>query len=244
MFTFKDYSEILSKLKELFEFSSFTEFSDKGKVYLRHDIDVFIENSLMLAKVENELNIKSTYMFMTEGEFYNILSRSSEKLITTLKDMGHYVGLHLDMRFVDNSDALQTKDYIMRSFEFFSKYLPLDPVVSFHRPNVKVLKDLELPGIVNVYHRRFFEGIRYFSDSKMRNFVPQLLESLKNDDKTSIQLLIHPLWWDHVEYNILTSVDRYLEMKKQFLRRNFREEMNVFKDLIDSRFFGDMEEIK
>ncbi len=238
-FTFSGYRELLGSLKKHFKFSTFDDYHTKGFIYLRHDIDIFIENCLILGEIESELGIKATYMFMTSGEFYNLLSRSSIKIIEKLHEMGHVISLHIDLPV---SNKLSLVSYIKETHEYFKNFLPLSPIVSFHRPNVKELENLEIPGFVNVYHRKFFKDIRYFSDSKMRNFLSQLENSLKEDPETSIHLLIHPFWWDHVEYNVLTAFDRYLYIKNQFLRRALRIELNLYRQIMDGRFFGNIEE--
>ena len=57
---------------------------------LRHDVDRFAKNSLNIAKIENNLGIKSTYYFRTTKSSFN------KKVIQTIKNLGHEIGYHYE----------------------------------------------------------------------------------------------------------------------------------------------------
>ena len=61
-FTIKKYKELLNALKEQeYTFQTFEEFlinPGKRVVILRHDVDLIPDNSLIFAKIQNELRIK------------------------------------------------------------------------------------------------------------------------------------------------------------------------------------------
>ena len=73
-FTYRHYSEILQMGRgEGYQFSSFLETSDRGKrIYLRHDIDISIENSLKIATIEKENEVIATFFLQMNSPFYNI----------------------------------------------------------------------------------------------------------------------------------------------------------------------------
>ena len=53
---------------------------NKFNIILRHDIDFDVDYALKMAKMENKLNIKSTYFFfLLKSNFYNILNPNIEK---------------------------------------------------------------------------------------------------------------------------------------------------------------------
>lgn len=57
---------------------------------LRHDVDRRPNNALAIAKLENELGIKSTYYFRIVPESFN------EDIIKKIVDMGHEIGYHYE----------------------------------------------------------------------------------------------------------------------------------------------------
>ena len=236
MFSFETYRELLKTLKNDFIFTFFEDYSQKKRIFLRHDVDIFIENVLNMATIENELDIRSTYFLQPNCEFYNILSNSAVKIINSITDLGHKIGLHIDASNISSKEELES--HINGMFDFFSKYLPLSKVVSFHKPSPFVMIDMTLPGFINVYEKKYFKDIRYFSDSKRRNFLSTLMKSLENDKDTSIQLLIHPYWWDYISMDIWEAWERYKKVKLIFLRKSLKD-FEPYRKLFDYRFKGE-----
>lgn len=93
-FTLKMYLNLIESLKlSGYQFSSLEDYflSSKEKcVILRHDVDSRIENSLIIAKLENELAIKGTYYFRTIKSVYK------ESIIRKIADLGHEIGYHYE----------------------------------------------------------------------------------------------------------------------------------------------------
>ena len=59
-------------------------------VMLRHDVDRNPQQALEMAKIENELNIKSSYYFRIVRVSYN------EKIIKQIEELGHEIGYHYE----------------------------------------------------------------------------------------------------------------------------------------------------
>ena len=105
-FTLKTYCNLLETLQQKnYTFITFEEYiSNKGSmlnaqssierntkiVIFRHDVDRKPLNSLITAKLENELGIKGSY-------YFRIVSASfDEKIIKEIVSLGHEVGYHYE----------------------------------------------------------------------------------------------------------------------------------------------------
>lgn len=233
-FSFEFYKEMILKLKSLdFKFSHFSDYSPTKRVYLRHDIDIFSENAINLALIEKECDVSSVYFFQIDSTFYNLLSDESINFIKQIKEMGHVIGLHINPHKVTTLDELKEK--IQREYAFYKRYIPISKIISFHKPPEFIFENLEFDGFVNVYGDKYFKEIRYLSDSKRRTVYTNLDESLKTDQITSIQLLTHPYWWDHISLNAYEAFSRFEEVKKRVYLKKLKDEISPYKSYIDYR---------
>jgi hypothetical protein len=73
----------------------------------------------------------------------------------------------------------------------------LRPAFSWHRPAPRLLEgaDVEVPGLVNVYGKRFFREMPYLSDSTFRHDGSELEAVLLGNTGPELQLLLHPVNW-------------------------------------------------
>ncbi|NLD47945.1 MAG: hypothetical protein GX660_12240 [Clostridiaceae bacterium] len=107
-FTIRTYKLLLSALKEngyLFKpFRDFIKNPASRCIILRHDVDARKMNSLVCARLENEMGIKGTYYFrIVSGSF-------DEKIIRQICDLGHEIGYHyedLALAHGDNDIAIK-----------------------------------------------------------------------------------------------------------------------------------------
>ncbi|MFP4024819.1 MAG: hypothetical protein ACLFVR_09850 [Thiohalospira sp.] len=111
-FSYIKYQEFLQNLveNEKFVFVSLdkfnaTNFDDKIVIGLRHDVDVDLEGALIMAKIENSLNIPSTYYMLHTAKYYSNTStgkyeRNNEILndfFKIQKDYNCEIGIHNDL---------------------------------------------------------------------------------------------------------------------------------------------------
>lgn len=107
-FTLRTYRDFLSILKQKgYVFQSFRNFIEDPApkcIILRHDVDARKMNSLVCARLENEMGIKGTYYFrIVSGSF-------DEKIIRQICDLGHEIGYHyedLTLAHGDNDIAIK-----------------------------------------------------------------------------------------------------------------------------------------
>lgn len=235
-FSFNFYREIIVKLSTSLKPSFFQEYSEKGKLFLRHDVDIFAENTINMAAIENNCGVSSTFFFQPDNDFYNILSSKTLKIIDKLSQMGHQIGLHVNSPIEESRGDLS--EAIPRLYGFYSRYIPLTNVISFHHPPQKVMNNFEINGFLNVYGEKYFKNIRFFSDSKRREFADQLISSFENDKEKSIQLLTHPFWWDHFSMDLWEAWERFNEVKKEGFKESLKDGFEPYRIFFDSRFGG------
>ena len=223
-FTYAFYEELLTEIKInrfICPIKDYAEFHNRPVTYLRHDIDVCLEAALKMAKLENDNNIFSTYMFMPNSTLYNIHADPGKAIINEIKDMGHEVSLHFDisnypeidpgneqeklqLKIIEESDVISS--LIKENISSFSLHRPL-------KIGSKILfGDMSyVCGLINCYSDQLMSS--YYSDSKggwrcgdpLKRYKPML-------DVPINQLLVHPIWWDenhqHPEERIKFFYDR------------------------------------
>jgi len=224
-FTYSNYISILERiLVKGYTCSTFEEYHESYQLYLRHDVDIFLEGILPMAEIESKLGLKSIWFFQPNTDFYNLLSAETLGVIKKLNTKGHQIGLHVDAYVEETKTELI--DYIERLYNFYSKRIPLTRVISFHRPPKFIRENFEVPGFINVYGEKYFKKILYFSDSGRREFEFSLFEALERENGKSVQLLTHPYWWGKTSMDLGGTWERFLDTKKvrfaNILRRYFR----------------------
>src|SRR6202023_988625 len=157
------FSEIVAKARAAgYVFARFDRAPADGKVFfLRHDVDISARNTLVLGRLAQEQGIQSNFFFQLNAETYSIFSDEVIDIMRTLRAAGHCVGLHVDeVRFGDDEGKIR------RTIDWFSScVLPVDDVVSFHRPSPAVLGK-RYTSFLNAYDARFFGPDFYLSDSR------------------------------------------------------------------------------
>ena len=175
-FDLDHYREILEAARVGgYRFALFGEGPEPGDLFLRHDIDLSLEAALAMAELEAELEVKTTYLLMTESVFYNLASSEGAVAIARLRQLGHAVGLHAVYPTVSLDDRF-------------------DPVVSWHNPRPELMSE-EIPGAINVYGMRYFSPQTYRSDSNQHWRAGCPHEELRAGAFPWLQILVHPSIW-------------------------------------------------
>ena len=76
---------------------------------LRHDIEFSVDRALILARIEKELGVISTYTVQLRNNTYNALSQKNIEAIQEIESMGHYIGLHQNPPTMGDDELI---DYI------------------------------------------------------------------------------------------------------------------------------------
>jgi len=162
-------------------------------IYLRHDVDISPRMALRLGEIAAAEGISSNLFFQLNSETYTMLSPATLGIMRCLREMHHCVGLHIDEGLIGAGE-----DAVAQTIEWFRACCgPIDQVVSFHRPDERVLGKV-YGKFVNAYAPPFFGEDRYLSDSRRSlDFWPKFTGWLA-EGRSPIQLLLHPEWWHPV----------------------------------------------
>jgi len=221
--TMKHYREILeAALKAGYVFRGFHQplSSEKYVVYLRHDLDVCLEEALDMAALEAELGIQATYFVLVNSPLYNLLSEDSLEFLHELANKGHWIGLHIDPAMLPTDAPNKMEKLVSKLIEFYEAVFQLVPVVSFHRPSPNIL-GRDFGAFVSVYSPRFFEEVKYISDSRgmWREGCP--CQIVRKRQYPSLQMLVHPIWWKFTETESLSDRLHYLLGERLKLFRHY-----------------------
>ena len=199
------FSKLVRKIeKTKKKFNKFDKKVRKG-IYLRFDVDISIKNALQISTFLKRKKIAGNFFFQPNNEIYNIFNKDNKKIINQIKKDGHLIGLHIDENFfsINEKDILTTINFFRENGYRFSN------VISFHRPSKRVLKK-KYKNIVNTYEEKFFNKDIYISDSAKNVFFEKRIDNFLRQDKKTIQILLHPVWWT----NIRNTKNIYLVIKK------------------------------
>ncbi|MEI6188702.1 MAG: hypothetical protein WCP46_09505 [Alphaproteobacteria bacterium] len=105
MITFnpEGYKKLLQSLVHNYQVVTFDQAVDiksselTGVCCLRHDIDYCLNTALKMASVEKDSNIFSSYFFLVDSDYYNVLSERSAAIISEISQMGHEIALHFNI---------------------------------------------------------------------------------------------------------------------------------------------------
>jgi hydrogenase maturation factor len=236
-FSYSHYKVILENaLNAGYQFASFhllprNTGTRERVVYLRHDVDGLLDKAVSLAKIEAELGVQSTYLILVNSPFYNLFEDKSLALIEEIKQLGHWVGVHVDAAIMPHVALSSIDELAEKLLVALTPFIGLKRVVSFHRPDPEVL-DRRFETFVSTYEPRFFSEIKYLSDSlgKWREGCP--CEVLKEGRYPKLQLLMHPIWWSEPEQrDVIGLAEEMLEVRHKTCLRYLRT-MEPFKSEI------------
>jgi len=223
-FTFRHYEQILKVAKQKgFKFAFFQEKSFEKTIYLRHDIDVSLENALKIAEIEKKYKVYSTFFIRTHTSFYNPISPDSLGIIKKIINLGHKIGLHYDGIIKKELEKM-----IQKEFNYLQNYFPISKVVSFHHPNPKVF-GLEVKNFINTYNSYFFKECDYISDSNRDLKKGCIKEFIEKTENNRIQILTHPIWWNEKNLSLKQIYRNFLKIKEKEIIKELKLTIKRYK---------------
>lgn len=193
---------------------------------MRHDVDIDISKAYEMAVIEKSLKIKSTYFFLTTSKLYNCLEKSNRDMIKKISDLGHQIGLHFDLSNLKKNSFKKNEKKFDLEKRILENCIGREiKTISFHKPGINgIPKGIYYNEMINVYSSIFIKKILYYSDSKgdWRFGIPTKDKNIL-DNKKSIQLLIHPVWW--ISKKKYTSLNNSLLLKSS-LKNNYSDKFN------------------
>ena len=210
IFTHRHYRLTLeTALSEGYRFSSFSRIdetrTERGHIFLRHDLDNDLVATLEMAKIEHSLGVRSTYFFFLHSHLYNLWNQTNLSLAKQILELGHDCGLHY-------SEFDQIAGTHEESVEFETHLLERlvgqkVKFVSLHQPTKEMMR--RESGFRHTYEFGNFSHLDYFSDSCMTFSKGDPIEFIQSLSKQSFQMLIHPEWWRE---DVGDVADRWMKM--------------------------------
>lgn len=103
---------------------------DKALV-LRHDVDKRPENSLVTAKLQQELGVKGTYYFRAVPQSFH------PKVIEAIAALGHEIGYHYEDMAINAGDPEKSIAHFEKWLEKLRKFYPVNTVCMHGSPMSK-----------------------------------------------------------------------------------------------------------
>jgi hypothetical protein len=235
IFTYDYYCQMIEILKERqFDFVHFTDelVKKSRKVYLRHDIDLNINDAVELAKLEWQLGVTSSYFVMLEAETYNAFSPLNRPKIKEIIALGHDVGLHFVPQIDLNLEQLEFQ--VKREVEILENLLQYQvSCFSIHRPPPGILSSDFCPqGLINTYDQKYFAKHKYISDSNHHFRCGDPIEFIENFQSSDLQILIHPVWWKKKSISAKDKIYKVIEDSNLINKNYVCDNINLAKTIL------------
>ena len=172
-FSYNEYKNIITLVKQHLPIKDFAQVllsPGHGSRFcvLRHDIEFSIDRALILARIEKDLEVTSTYTVQLRNNTYNALSQKNIEAIQEIKKLGHHIGLHQNPPKMSDKELVK---YIQKDIETLEHYYGFEvDRFAFHRcgSNPGILKKyVEVPNKINCYAKEFFH---YFEGERPDDF--------------------------------------------------------------------------
>ncbi len=136
-FTLKIYEDLIKSLKrnnyQIFSYEDYLNCNPEPNKYviLRHDVDKLPRNALSMAKLESQLNIKSTY-------YFRIVNESNDpNIIKKIASLGHEIGYHYEDLTLAKGDFDKAIILFEKNLNYFRKFYNVKTVVYHGSPLTK-----------------------------------------------------------------------------------------------------------
>lgn len=210
-FTLKSYVKLLKYLDQIYTIVPFCDvrYEDTPYLVLRHDIDISLQNALTMAKIEEDLNIRSTYFVLFSSRFYNVFEAKNMEILKGISELGHEIGLHYYPKqyrlYKQNPQkTLQIQTQILENFlgkkvRSISRHgqFDMDPFSATRR-------------YINANHP-YLRADLFVHDSDRAWVTLEGLYVLLNNPPKRAQLLIHPENWQKDKIDREKLLERHFQ---------------------------------
>ena len=136
-FTFLSYTYFLKEaIKHAYVLTSYEDYLNNKDQYekviiLRHDVDRTPGNSLIMARIEKDLNARASYYFRVVKDSF------VPEIITDIRDMGHEIAHHYEELALNNGDYEKTINAFAENLENLRKFYPVKTMCMHGSPAIK-----------------------------------------------------------------------------------------------------------
>lgn len=232
-FNINNYKKILELFKKNdYDFISaydWDKFKNKNKkVILRHDIDFETTYAYEIGLLEKKNKVTSNFFFILRDDFYDLYSNQTVFHINKLQEMGHNIGIHLNLKTYKNHKIFKQK--IKQDINFFLDFYNIKKlIISYHQPRFNNFKDIKINCEFDAYDYQLMKFFSYSSDSSMKLNFEQL--KLQIEKKNNIQFLSHPIWWVTKSNNLIKKINQSKKYKIKRLQTIYSQYRDLVKKI-------------
>ena len=196
--TYWSIIERLSRTNRPLRFADLTDGFPRTPFFiLRHDVDYSPAAALELAHQEASRGVRSTYFLLMNDIYYNLLSPEHATFASRLVEMGHEVGLHYDVKFLEAFPRHRWHELIRTQATLLGDLSGTRvTAIAMHQPGLNGEDPLRhTRHYMNAYADRFCREMPYFSDS-CRAWWHTAWDMLTSGcAPPRFQLALHPINW-------------------------------------------------
>lgn len=236
-FKFERLKLFYEQLQAKKEILTFSEYDGQNCFLIRHDVDYDLNKAYKMAKFENEMGIKATYFILLSSDNYNAFTIENQKLIISIKEMGHEIGLHFDPSKLGNDLTQHFENHVL----FLSKMID-EPIfsVSIHNPSIHN-EYPEFSGYNNAYSKHFFNPTNYLSDARFDFRGKEPFRFIETISDTVTQISLHPIHFsDDGHTNYLPTLKSIFNKKILKFKDDLSENSKAAEELNSNNFIDDI----
>lgn len=225
-FTHRWYRNFLERLRaDGYDFRGFEQVPGDGELVLRHDVDLSLESAVEMARIEADLDVRSTYFVLLTSPLYNPMDRGARERLHRIESLGHDVALHFSTHAYPELDRRPPAGAVESRVEdelaaLARLGLDVPRTVSFHMPPDWALgRDFE--GFQSTYAPAYFEDVAYVADSTQRwRGEPPAVDDVDGP----MQVLTHPGLWGEDDADFEGRVEQAIVESCRRTQRTARAE--------------------
>ena len=201
-FSYRHYIETLKLFSQKYSIHPIQNYNKINKknncILLRHDVDFSLDHALNLAKEEKKYNFTSTYFILLHSPYYNALSTENSKIISSISNMGHEIGLHYDTSMMPKNIPkmiLQLKNESDILSNITGKRVRC---VAQHNTSLmrNIFKFIPHDVFIDPMSEEISNDFLYLSDSVQNWRKGCMCKHVGKNPK--MQILTHPIWWNKI----------------------------------------------
>lgn len=243
-FSYSHYIDTLQNAKKHYEFYVPKDVETKAEseyIILRHDVDFSLSKALTMAKIDKNMDTKSTFFLQLHSPWYNLLSLEEYPIVKELQHLEREIGLHYDLDFYEKNRLNSTKA-LANEIKILEDVLGAEVnCVSSHLTTSSPSPSIP-DSIFDASSPIFTVESKYISDSAQSWREACFCQVIGKYPR--LQINIHPLWWgtnaapresiirlgteDKVK-QILGRKDRWLQFFECLTHRSLTDEEKIHK---------------
>jgi hypothetical protein len=226
-FSFADYRIMLDAFHSAgYQFGLIAEKEISHRtVYLRHDVDFFLDGWMSIPESEAAVGARATYYILVGH--YDLSSSRALNTMKRLVTLGHEIGLHYDTRRYP-ADADTARERMTAEIEVLQGITGRNiRTVTRHNVFLKAHEPARVAGLIDPYDPDYLSDMTYISDSVRSWRDYRLLECFGPVPPHQVVLLTHPESWldgrienrvDYLSQIVFPRIEGHDQLKDELMQ--------------------------